>query len=184
MEKKFRFDKYKRRYRRINETRTPTTADSQVFPCASPSQFFSNSKILTKDTDPCDLSINYTLDCPDVYSSEVLQASARNSLIDLRCEAQMYLNSSRRAANIKNRELVSSNTDGLIKGTDQLTSLIQSMHESMQVIKVQLESVDKKYETSESINRELKDSVLDLKEKVSELKRSKDCECVSKCVII
>lgn len=183
MEKKFRLAKYKKSFRRVNETRTPTSADSQVFPCASPARYLSSSKILTKDTELCELSINYTLECPDLYSSEVLQASARNSLIDLRCEAQMYLNSSRRAANIKNRELICSQTDSLLKGTDQLTTLIQSMHESMQVIKTQLESVDKKYETSESINRELKESVLDLKEKVNELKRSKDCECVHKCVI-
>ena len=174
----------KKNYRKINDTRTSTVADSQVLISSSPVRYLSNSKVMTKETDPCDLSINYTTDYAELYSSEVLQASARNSLIDLRCEAQMYLDSSRRAANKKHKELASSQPDSLSKKPDQLVQLIQSMHESMNLIRAKLETVDKKYETSESLNRDLKDSVLDLKEKVTELKMSKDCECVHKCVIV
>lgn len=171
MEKKHRFIKYKNSFDRVNETKT--TVESQV----SPKHCFSTSKILTKETDPCELSVNYTNDYADLYSSEILQASARNSLIDLRCEAQMYLDSSRRAAKKKSKE-------SFYDKNSQLAQVIQIMHESMKTMKEKLETVDKKYEKSENLNRELKESVLDLKETVKELKMNKDCECVNKCVIV
>lgn len=171
MEKKHRLLKYKKSFDRVNDTKT--TVESQV----SPKHCFSASKILTKETDPCELSVNYTNDYADLYSSEILQVSARNSLIDLRCEAQMYLNSSRRAAYKNSKK-------SLFDQNSQLAQVIQIMHESMRTMKDKLETVDKKYEKSDNLNRELKESILDLKEKVDELKMSKDCECVNKCVIV
>ena len=133
------------------------------------------------------MSISYSSDQADCRVSEVLLTNARNSLIDLRCEAQMYLDSSRRAANKRSKESLLSQPDTInrsLNTNDHLTSLIQSIHESMRDLKIQIETVDKKYEKSETITKDLRDSLIDLNEKVTELKIDKSCECSNKCLII
>jgi predicted nucleic acid-binding Zn-ribbon protein len=99
----------------------------------------------------------------------------------------MYLDSSRRAANKRSKESLLSQPDTInrsLNTNDHLTSLIQSIHESMRDLKIQIETVDKKYEKSETITKDLRDSLIDLNEKVTELKIDKSCECSNKCLII
>jgi hypothetical protein len=185
MQKRTRFSKSFKSSRRTNETKTPSLGDSETI-CKSSNP--SSSKALTKETDPyCDLSISYTSDLPECHGSEILLSNARNSLIDLRCEAQMYLDSSRRAANKRSKESLFSQPDSVNRSlymNDQITQLIQSMNESMRDLKIQIESVDKKYEKSENIAKDLRDSVIELNEKVIEMKIEKSCECSNKCFII
>lgn len=185
MHKKSRFSKSFKQSRRINDTKTPSLFDPEPN-CKSSNP--SSSKTQTKETDPyCDMSISYSSDQADCRVSEVLLTNARNSLIDLRCEAQMYLDSSRRAANKRSKESLLSQPDTInrsLNTNDHLTSLIQSIHESMRDLKIQIETVDKKYEKSETITKDLRDSLIDLNEKVTELKIDKSCECSNKCLII
>jgi hypothetical protein len=187
MHKRPRFSKSLKKSRLTNDTKTPSLGESEghntKYSPRNPS-----SKALTKETDPyCDLSVSYTSDFPEGQASEVLLTNARNSLIDLRCEAQMYLDSSKRAANKRSKESLFSQPDSINRSVivnDQLTHLIQSMHESMRDLKIQLESVDRKYERSESFARDLRDSVVELNEKITELRMEKSCECSNRCFIM
>ena len=185
MQKGNRFSKSFKSARRINDTRTPSLADPEPN-CKSSNP--SSSKTQTKETEAyCDMSISYSSDQGDCRGSEVLLTNARNSLIDLRCEAQMYLDSSRRAANKRSRETHQSQSDTInrsLSANDQLTNLIQSIHESMRDLKIQIETVDKKYERTETTTKDLRESIIDLSEKVTELKIEKSCECSNKCLII
>ncbi|OMJ80619.1 hypothetical protein SteCoe_19105 [Stentor coeruleus] len=172
-----------------NETRNLNSIRNS-FP-ASPIKNLLNSKIITKDTDPyCDLSITYTNDFPDPLYSEAALENAHNSLVDIRSEAHLFLDSSRRLATTRRmRDSFISQPDTIPRNSasslDQMKILIQSMHETMKNINEKLENVDKKATKNDEESKGLQDSIIELRDKIDDLKsRIQPQECSKMCEII
>ena len=149
----------------------------------------SSSKIFTKETDAyCDLSVSYTSDFPDHLCTEVILSNARSSLIDLRTEAQMYIDSSKRAVMKKNRESIFSCPEALHRhsasNTEQISQLMSSINESMKDVREKLEKVEEKQVKRDEESRNIKESILELKDKIDEIRAKKKDECSKMCEII
>lgn len=167
--------KEQRPAQRVNETRSLKLMKNPFS--------FSKNQVSYKNTDVyCDLSISYTDDFPENPSVPLI-SNARSSLIDLRAEAKMYLDSSRRAATKRTRDSISQNESVL--QNDQLTFLIQTMHESMQKIHKKLEKVTEKSFKRDQENEYLKNSIIELQEKIQQIQKNPSPKCCSgTCIVI
>ena len=163
----------------INEAKTFKLMENPFSFVKSPKKVLSTSKFLTKESEGyCDLSISYTSDFPEPPGQESLLINARNSLIDLRTEAQLYLDSSRRVSSKKARDSIVSQNESLhrhsISNSDHLSLLIQNMHQTLKQINRKLEKVDEKSLQRDEENRVLKSSLFELKTK------NRDCPIIKK----
>lgn len=191
MKKNNRPLKQKRQNRSINETRSLKLMQNPFSFSNSPVKKGPVSKILTKETDEyCDLSISYTSDFPEPIGTEVLMSNARNSLLDLRTEAQLYLDSTRRIATKRARDSIISQSDSIYRNsltcTDPLALLISNMNDTMKEINNKLEVVDEKATKRDEEIKNLKNTILDLQFNLEELSSSKGqyFGCSSMCEVI
>lgn len=173
----------------INETRNLNLMRNPF--SVSPMKNLSTSKIITKDTDPyCDLSITYTNDFPDPLYSDAALENVRSSLVNIRTDAHLCLDSSRRLATTRRmRDSFISQPDTIPRNSasslDQMNILIQSMHETMKSINNKLENVDKKATKNDEESKELQYSIIELRDKIDDLKsRIQPQECSKMCEII
>ena len=175
----------------INETRQYNPVHNPFSFGNFPGKTLSTSKILTKETDAfCELSISYTNDFPEPHCTDAILSNARSSLIDLRSEAQMYLDSSKRATMKRNRESVLSCSDSIQRHSattqEHMNQLMASIHESMKEIKEKLENVDEKQIKRDEESRIMRESIFELKDKIEELRENSKGRpgCSKMCVTI
>ena len=173
----------------INETRSLHIMKNPFTISKNPIQNLSSSKILTKDSDIYnELSISYTSDFPEVHQSELILSNARSSLVDLRTEAQLYLDCSRRVTK-RNRDSILSQNESMVRqsvhSSDHVTILLQSMHDSMRKINDKLELVNEKSARRDQESNNLRNSIVDLQEKILEIKNKKTPSmCSEVCAVI
>ena len=175
---------------RINDTRSlqilknPFTISKNLY------ENLSSSKMLTKDSEIySDLSISYISDFPEAHQSEAILSNARSGLVDLRTEAKLYLDCSRRVATRQTRYSIfrqnESKAKQSIHSRDQVTSLLQSMQESMRKINEKLEIVNEKRVRSDQESNNLRNSIINLQDKILEVRNNKTTSlCSDVCVVI
>ena len=173
--------------RHINETRNFNLMQNPFSAARQSNIASSTSKIMTKESDTyCDLSISFTNDFPEPLCQDNILTNARSSLIDLRTEAQLYLDSSRKANQRTKDSLSESMHRQSVSSTDQLSVLIQSMHKTMKKINNKLEKVNEKSNKRDEESKMIKDSIVELRDKIEEIKtiKTNSSECSHMCQII